>query len=139
MLRRKINLQAMAHVEHLVHLTPVGVALLLDCAEQGRYREEVILDDAAVVAHKMEHLGLCPTGAVHHTVNLRTQGIKQLLHYRRIRTRWREYQFTRIQRRALYSIGQFQCPTVNQFLGHSLVIALRVLLSQVFAEHIMAR
>ena len=72
----------MSHVEDLVHLAPVGVALLLDGAEQGRYGEEVVLDDAAVVAYEVQHLGLCAAGAVYHAVDFGTKRVEQLLHYR---------------------------------------------------------
>ena len=59
MLRREVNLESMTHIEHLVHLSPVSTALLMDSLEERRYREEVVLDDAHVVAYEMEDLGLC--------------------------------------------------------------------------------
>ena len=46
---RQVDLHAVPHVEHLVHLSPVRVALLVDGLEQGRHGEHVILDDVQVV------------------------------------------------------------------------------------------
>ena len=48
----------MTHIEHLVHLCPICAALLMDSSEERWYREEIILDDADVVAHEMKNLGL---------------------------------------------------------------------------------
>ena len=84
MLRREIDLKTVTHVEHLVHLGPVGTALLVDCPEERRYREEIVLDDADVVAYEMQDLGLSTARAVYHSMNLRTQGVKQLLHHRSV-------------------------------------------------------
>ena len=61
MFRRKIDLKTMTHIEHFVHLGPVSAALLVNGLEERRNREEVILDDADVVADEMKDLGLCTT------------------------------------------------------------------------------
>ena len=44
-----VDLHTMTAVEHLVHLFPVGLALLLNQLEKRRNGEHVVLDDAAVV------------------------------------------------------------------------------------------
>ena len=72
MLRREIDLKTVTHVEHLVHLGPFGTALLVDCPEERRYREEIVLDDADIVTHEMQDLGLRSTRTMNHSVNLRT-------------------------------------------------------------------
>ena len=53
----QIDFKAMTAVEHLVHLFPVSVALLLDGAEQGRDGEHVVLDYVNAV-NKVQDLGL---------------------------------------------------------------------------------
>lgn len=53
----QIYLETVAAVEDLVHFLPVGAALLLDCAEQRRNGEQVVLDDVDVL-HKVQNLGL---------------------------------------------------------------------------------
>ena len=55
---REVYLETMTHVEHLVHLSPVCAALLVDSLEERRYREEIVLDHTDVVAHEMEDLCL---------------------------------------------------------------------------------
>ena len=71
----KIDFETMAHVEHLVHLGPVGSRLLVDGAEQRRNGEEIILDDMQVL-DEVEHLGLCATGAVYHAVEDGAQRVR---------------------------------------------------------------
>ena len=51
----------------------------MDGMEQWGHREHVVLDDLAVVVDEMQYLGLCATGAVYHSVNLRTELVEQLL------------------------------------------------------------
>ena len=58
----------------------------MDGTEQRRHREHIVLDDAAVVADEVEYLGLCTTRAVHHTMNLGAQLVKQFLDHRGIST-----------------------------------------------------
>ena len=72
MLRREIDLQTVTHVEHFVHLRPVCAALLVDCPEKRRYREEIVLDDADVVADEMQNLGLSSARAMYHAMDFRT-------------------------------------------------------------------
>ena len=74
-----VNLHAVTHIEHLVHLLPVGTGTLVDGMEQGRNREHVVLDYLAVVVDEVEHLGLRTTCTVNHTVNLGAQLVEQFL------------------------------------------------------------
>ena len=76
-LRPDIDFETVATVEHLVHLAPVGPALLSDDAEEGRHREHVVLDDAAVLAHEVKHLGLGAARAVHHAVDSGTHLVEE--------------------------------------------------------------
>ena len=46
---REVDLHAMTHIEHFVHLCPVGMTLFVDGLEQGRYGEHVVLDDMEVI------------------------------------------------------------------------------------------
>jgi len=85
-----VDFHAVAHVEHLVHLAPVGAAALVDNLEERWYREHVVLDDAAVLAHKVEHLGLCAACAVHHAVYLGAQLVEQPLDDRGVGARGRK-------------------------------------------------
>ena len=95
---RKVNLETMTHVEYLVHLCPVCAALLVDSLEKRRYREEVVLDHTDVVAYEMKDLGLSAARAVNHTMDLWSEGIKKLLHYRSICTCRRKDELTGIDR-----------------------------------------
>ena len=72
-----IDLETVAAVEHLVHLAPVGAALLGDDAEEWRHGEHIVLDDAAVVAHEVEHLCLGAAGAVYHAVDTGAQLVEE--------------------------------------------------------------
>ena len=76
----------MTHVEYLVHFLPVGLAMLLNEAEQWRNGKHVVLDNTAVVAYEVQNLGLCATGAMNHTMDFRTQFVKQTLDYRSVGT-----------------------------------------------------
>ena len=83
MFGRQIYFKAVSHIEYLVHLCPVRIALLFNRFEQRRNREQIILNHAAIVTYKVQHFRLCTTRAVYHTVDLRAKCIQQLLHYRR--------------------------------------------------------
>ena len=48
-----IDFEAVAAIEDLVHLAPVGTTFFSDDAEEGWHREHVILHYAAVVAHEV--------------------------------------------------------------------------------------
>ena len=74
---------------------------------------------------------------MHHTVYLRSERIKELLDYRGIGTCRREYKLSRIERRALDSIGKPEAAAIYKFLRNRLVIALRILLSQIFGKYIV--
>ena len=78
-LRTHVDFHAMSHIEHLIHLFPVGARTLMDGTEEWGNREHVVLDDTAVVVNEVEYLGLGTTCAMNHTVNIGTQLVKQLL------------------------------------------------------------
>jgi len=44
-----INLHAMSHIKHLVHLFPVGAGALVDGVEEWGHGEHVVLNHATVV------------------------------------------------------------------------------------------
>ena len=128
----------MAHVEHLVGFAVVGPAFLYDGFEEGRNWEHVVLYDATVLTHEVQHLCLCSACAVYHSVNLRTQFVEQFLHYRSIGASGREDEFACVDRRTLNRVCQFVRTTVHEFFRHSLVIALGISLGQIFAEDIVS-
>ena len=91
-----VNLHAMPHIEHLIHLAPIGSGALVDSTEEWGDREHIVLDHATVVVDKMEHLRLGAACAMHHTVNLRTQLVQKLLDDRSVGAGRREHQLTGI-------------------------------------------
>ena len=52
-----IYLKSVTHVEYLVHLGPIGTALLLYCLEKWRNGEEVVFYNSFVL-HEMHYFGL---------------------------------------------------------------------------------
>ena len=74
--RTYVDFHAVSHVEHFVHLFPVCAALLLYGLEQRRHGEHVVLYHTAVIVYEMQHLGLCSTSAMYHSVYFRTKLIK---------------------------------------------------------------
>ena len=54
---RQVDFKAVTAVEYLVHLLPISVALLLDCAEQGRDGEHVVFYHMYIL-YKVQNLGL---------------------------------------------------------------------------------
>ena len=99
-----VDLHAVTHVEHLVHLFPWGPRLFLNQLEQGRNGEHIILHDVHIL-HEIHHFGLGTTGAVYHAVNLFPVLVKHLLDYRDVRTGRRQYQFPGINAQS----GNFVC------------------------------
>ncbi len=87
----EVDLHAVAHVEHLVHLGPVGARLLADELEQRRDGEHVVLDHMLVL-HEVHHLGLGAAGAMHHAVDVGAHLFEYLLDYRGIGACGREHQ-----------------------------------------------
>ena len=68
---------------------------------------------AAVVTDEVEHLGLCATCAVYHTVDIRAQLIKHLTDNGSVSTGGREHQLTSINAKSLDGIGQMFCSAVD--------------------------
>jgi hypothetical protein len=52
-LRTNINLHSVTHVEHLIHLFPVGARTFVDGTEEWGHGEHVVLDDLAVVVDEV--------------------------------------------------------------------------------------
>ena len=48
-----VNLHAVAHVEHLVHLFPIGTRTVVDDLEQWWDGEHVVFHHAAIVVYEM--------------------------------------------------------------------------------------
>ena len=127
----------MAHVEYLVHLFPVSAGAVMDGLEERRYREHVVLHDLAVVTNEMQHLRLGATGAVDHSVDLRTQLVEELLDDGGIGTCRGEDELAGIDGDAVDSVGEFVLTTVDEVVGDSMVIALGIFCGKVFGKDIM--
>ena len=93
---REVYLHTMTHVEHLVHLCPVGMALLVDSLEQGRYGEHVILDDVQLV-YEVQDFRLRSTRAVHHAMDVVAHLVEDLLDYRSVCAGGGEYQLACVE------------------------------------------
>ena len=74
-----IDFHAMTHVKDLVHLAPVGLRTVVDDAEQRRHGKQIVLDDAALLAHEMQDFRLCAARAMHHSVNVRAVMVEDFL------------------------------------------------------------
>ena len=57
---REVDLHAVTHVKHLIHLRPVRMALLVDGLKQGRYGEHIVFDDMQLI-DEVQDLGLRTT------------------------------------------------------------------------------
>ena len=75
-----VDFESVSHIEHFVHFCPVGAALLCNGLEERWHGEHIVLDDAAIFAHKVQNLGLCTACAVYHTMDFGTQFVEQFLH-----------------------------------------------------------
>ena len=128
----------MAHVEHLVHFSPVCAAFLRNGLEERGNGEHVVFDDLAVLAHEVQHLGLRSAGAVHHTMDFGAQLVEQSLHHGSISARRRKHQTAGIDRRTFDSIGQAVAAAIHKLFGHCLVVALGIFLRKILIENIMA-
>ena len=127
MLCGDVELHAMAHIKYLVHLGPRCTALLLDQLEEWWDSEHIVLDHV-LAFDEVQHLSLGTTGAVYHTMDLRTKLIKNCFDDRSIGTRRREDQAPRIQWCTSDRFGKSLRATVDQLIGRSSVVALRVAL-----------
>ena len=118
----------MTHIEHLVHLFPIGAAFFLNGLEQRRYREHVVLHDATVVIDKMQHLGLGATGAMNHAVNVFVVLVQYLLDDRCISAGGGENQFSCVYIYTLHFVVEMTRAAIYQFFWHGVVVALRIFL-----------
>lgn len=91
----EVYLHTVAHVEHFVHLGPVGAAFALDEVKEGRDWEHVVLYDKLVL-YKMHHFGLCAAAAVNHAVDFGTHYLQNLFDDRSISACGREHELARI-------------------------------------------
>ena len=144
----------MAHVEHLIHLAPVGAGTLVDGSEEWGYGEHVVLHHAAVVGYEMEHLRLGTSRAMHHAVNLGAKLVEQALDDGSIGAGRRENELAHIGEGEGLRLGRnkrdgFRCgirdivgeailAAVDEVVGHSVVEALGILLGQILGEDIVA-
>ena len=157
-----VDFHAMAHVEHLIHLAPVGAGTIVDGSEEWGYGEHVVLHHAAVVGYEMEHLRLSASRAMHHTVNLGAKLVEQALDDGSIGAGRRENELAhigegeglRLGRNKLDGVGGgmrdgFRCgirdvvgeailAAIDEVVGHGVVEALGILLGQILGEDIVA-
>ena len=127
----------MSHVEHLVHLLPISAAFVVDCAEEWGDGEHVVLDHAAVVAYEMQHLGLCASRAVNHTVDVGTHLVKHLLDDGSIGAGGGEDKLSGIYGSTFHLLVETVGTAIYQFVGNSMVVGLGIFLGKIFGEHVM--
>mgnify|MGYP003299334699 CR=1 FL=1 len=84
---REVDFHAVTHVEYLVHLGPVGVALFVNGLEEGRHGEHVVLDDVKLV-DEVQNLGLRTARAVYHAMDVVAHLVEDLLDDGSISTCW---------------------------------------------------
>merc|ERR1712039_627841 len=68
----RVDLHAVTHIEHLIHLTPRCVRALLDEPENRRNRKHVILNHMQIV-HEVHDLRLTAAAAMNHSVDTAPQ------------------------------------------------------------------
>ena len=122
-----IDLHAMSHVEHLVHLLPVGLALLVYHLEQRWGGEEVVFHHMQVI-YKMQHLRLRAAAAVYHAVDLRPVTVQYLAYHGCISPCRRKHHVTCIHACHLGRLGQLLVSGIDHLGGQCLVIRHRVFL-----------
>ena len=110
----------------------------MDGTEQGRHGEHIVLDDAAVVAHEVQHLGLCATCAMYHAVDFGAQLVKQALDDGSIGAGGGEHQLSGIDRRTVDGISQLILAAIHQVVGYCVVVALGIFLCQILGKDIVA-
>ena len=128
----------MSHVEHLVHLLPIRSAFFLYGTEQRGHGEHVVLDNATVVAHEIEHFGLRAAGAMHHSMYRRAKLVEHPADYRRVGTRRRKHELSGIHWRACYGVGKAVAAAINEFFGHGLIVTLGIFLSKILGKYIVS-
>ena len=126
----------MTHIEHLVHLFPVGARLLLNELEEGRNGEEVVLD-YVLALYEVHYFSLCATRAVYHAVNLWAHSIEKFLNYGSVGASGRKHQLSGIAGNALYGIGKTHFSRIYQVVGYILVECLGIFFSYVFGEYVV--
>ena len=107
-------------------------------AEQWRNREHVVLHHAAIVAYEMQYLCLCASGAVYHSVNLRTHKVEQLLYYRSIGAGRGEDELSCVDLHAFHCLVKPVAAAIDEFLWHSMVEGFRIFLCNILVEHVVA-
>lgn len=131
-----IDLHTVPHVEHLVHLFPVGAGTVVDDLEQWRNGEHVIFHDAAVLAYEVQHLCLSTACAVHHSVDLRAHLVEQSFNDWSVGAGGGEHELTGIDIESVNLIREMILTTVYELIGHGMVIALGELLCEVLSKDI---
>ena len=74
---------------------------------------------------------------MHHTMNARTEFIKQTLHYRGIRSSRTQHEFSCINGCTIHFVLQTESPAIDKFFRNSMVVALGIFLSQILSKNIM--
>ena len=127
----------MSHVEHLVHLLPVGAALIVNCSEKRWDGEHVVLDDTAVVANKVKNLCLSSTCAVYHSMDVAAHLVEYLLDDRSISASGGEDKLACIDGSTINRLVESVGTAIYQFVGHGMIIGLGIFLGKIFRENIV--
>ena len=134
---RDVDLEPVAHVEDLVHLLPIGAALLLDGLEQWRDGEEVVFDDVDVL-DEVHDFGLGTSRAVHHAVDGGPHLVEHLLDDGGVGARGAKDEFAGVDGASRDAVGEAEASGVDQVVGDGGVVGLGVFLRDVFGEDVVA-
>lgn len=104
-LRTDVNLHAVSHVEHLVHLFPVGTRAVVDNLEQWRDGEHVVFHHTAIVVNEMQDFSLRSACAMNHSVNLRTHVVNEFPNHGGIGACWGKHELSGVHVKAVYLVG----------------------------------
>ena len=105
MLRSEIDFHAVSHVEHLVHLFPVGSRFALNQVKQRRHGEHVVLYHMLVL-DKVHDFGLGASRAVNHAVDVGTHLVEKLLDNGGVGAGGRQNELTGVDRRVVDGVGE---------------------------------
>ena len=132
-----VNLQAVAHVEHLVHFMPVGARGGLDHLEQGRQSQHVVFHDVQFV-NEVQHLGLGAAAAMDDAVDLFAELLQYRYHQRGVGAGGREDELAYVNAGDFGRVGEFVRTGIDQVFRDAVVVAFIVFLSQIMVQHVVS-
>ena len=104
--------------------------------KERRHFKHIILNNPQAI-HKMQHLCLSASGAVHHTVYLIPHLCKNSLCHRKICSCWGEHQLPESKTRNRILLIQPLCAAIYQRVIYTVVEGLRITFSYIFCKDIV--